>query len=70
MKWIKTISDVYFTIYNSHQGELSCFQSYTDMGVHGEKLERGMTGWGFKGAKHPIIKTEYFDGESHYFIRK
>lgn len=67
--WIETTYDVYMAIYNQHKEELSCFESYTDMGTYGKRLEAQITGWGFSAANHPIIRSEMKkSGEWKYYL--
>jgi len=70
-KWTKTTPEVYRAIYQHHHNDLVCFESYTNMGAYGEKLEAQITAWGFKDAEHPIIRSELrnFDDWSYYLLR-
>ena len=69
-KMIPTTPEVYRAIYAAHKDDLSCFESYTEMDNHGDKLKAQITGWGFTGAEHPIIRSQLrsFDDWSYFIL--
>lgn len=71
-EWHETTQAVYRAIYLEHNGDFVVFESYTDMGHTGEKLEEQITAWGFKGSDHPLIKSELrqLGGWKYYILRK
>ena len=67
-KWTKTTPEVYRAIYEQHKDDLRCAESYTEMDDYGEELKAQITGWGFDGAEHPIIRSELSCGEWSYYL--
>ena len=59
--WIETSREVYSVIFARHDKELSPHASFTDQ--DGTFITSGgkphmLTEWGFRGAIHPLIKTD------------
>jgi hypothetical protein len=62
--WLTTTPEVYFAIYNQHQGELTVHESCTQM----DEGPYMLTSWGFRDADAPLIQCVRRGDDYDYFI--